>query len=263
VGGQLGSVRSRENWTTFYIFQSKLFITGAWHLTGLIDNKDAESLFFALYRLAEMGAINKPVKISTKFLAEKLDLSQQTVSRRLIEMERKGLISRSVTREGTYVKISSLGVRILRKVYTGLNVVFEEERPLSITLEGTVFTGLGEGAYYVTRQPYRTQFIEKLGFDPYPGTLNIKLSDDYNLKMRRELGMYPGIEIMGFKNENRTFGSVKCFHALINNKEKGAVIFALRTHYNDSVMEVIAPSCLRSRLGLKDGNKVKVEVFLK
>jgi CTP-dependent riboflavin kinase len=39
------------------------------------------------------------------------------------------------------------------------------------------------------------------------------------------------------------------------------VILALRSHYDASVVEIIAPVCLRKHLNLKDGNKVKVEVF--
>jgi hypothetical protein len=41
----------------------------------------------------------------------------------------------------------------------------EANYPPSITLEGTVFTGLGEGAYYISKEHYRKQFIEKLGFE--------------------------------------------------------------------------------------------------
>jgi len=131
-----------------------------------------------------------------------------------------------------------------------------------MVIEGIVFSGLGEGAYYVTREPYRKQFIEKLGFDPYPGTLNLKLTSWYDINLRRELEERPGIKISGFENENRTYGPVKCFHARINGKERGAVILALRTHYDSSVIEIIAPSYLRKALKLKDGNKVKVEVSL-
>ncbi|MBE0513257.1 CTP-dependent riboflavin kinase [Candidatus Bathyarchaeota archaeon] len=76
-----------------------------------------------------------------------------------------------------------------------------------------------------------------------------------------ELEAYPAIEIQGFKDESRTFGSVKCYPAIINNKEKGAVVYALRSHYNTSVLEIIAPVFLRGRLKLKDGNKVKVEIL--
>jgi riboflavin kinase len=224
-------------------------------------DRDREDFFFTLYVLAEMGARNRTIKTSTKFLAEKLGLSQQTISRRLVDLERKGWIQRTATRDGSLISISELGETQLRKVRSGLNTIFEEKYPGSVTIEGTVFSGLGEGAYYVTRPYYRKQFIQKLGFDPYPGTLNLKITSEYDAKMRSELETYPGIEILGYTNEDRTYGSNKCFRAIVNNREKGGVVIALRTHYDKSVLEVIAPTCLRDRLKLKDGNKVRVEVF--
>jgi len=42
---------------------------------------------------------------------------------------------------------------------------------------------------------------------------------------------------------------------------KGAIISALRSHYDTSIIEVIAPLFLRKQLKLKDGHKVKVEVL--
>ena len=107
----------------------------------------------------------------------------------------------------------------------------------------------------------RKQFTEKLGFEPYPGTLNLKLNTDYDLKTRSELDAFPAVEVQGFQNEGRTFGTVKCYPAIIENKIKGALILALRGHYDNSVLEVIAPVHLRKRLNLKDGNKVKVEIL--
>jgi riboflavin kinase len=231
-------------------------------LNPLPVNRDLEDHFFTLYKLAEMGARDRKIKTSTKFLAEKMGLSQQTVSRKLIELERKGLIQRTATRDGSLISISELGEAQLKKVRSGLNTVFEEKHPVSVTVEGTVFSGIGEGAYYVTRPHYRKQFVQKLGFDPYPGTLNIKITSEYDAKMRSELETYPGIEISGYTNEDRTYGSGKCFKAIINNREKGAVVLALRTHYDSSVVEIIAPTCLRDRLKLKDGHKVKLEVLI-
>jgi len=128
-------------------------------------------------------------------------------------------------------------------------------------LEGTVFTGLGEGAYYISKDPYKKQFIEKLGFEPFPGTLNLKLTTDYDIKTRSELEAYPAIEVEGFRNENRTFGSVRCYPVIIENKVKGALVTALRSHYDSSVVEIISSVFLRKHLNLKDGHKVKVEIL--
>jgi riboflavin kinase len=216
---------------------------------------------FTLLKLAEMGAHRRTARISTEYLAGKLGASQQTASRYLIELEAKGWIERTITPEGCLIKITSSGVKELNRLYSTLRVLMEAVYPPSVTLEGTVFTGFGEGAYYISKDGYRRQFIEKLGFDPYPGTLNLKLTTDYDVKARNELEAYPGVEIEGFKNEDRTFGAVKCYPVIIQNDVKGALILALRSHYDVSVLEIIAPVPLRKQLKLKDGHKVKVEVL--
>ena len=214
-----------------------------------------------LLKIAEMGAHKRTAKISTEYLAEKLGTSQQTASRYLIELEHKGWIKRTITHEGCLIKIDLAGTAELQKLYSNLKILMEAAYLPSVTLEGTVFTGLGEGAYYIAKDHYRKQFIEKLGFDPYPGTLNLRLTSDYDIQTRTELEAYPAIEVEGFRNEDRTFGLVKCYPVMIGNKIKGAFISALRSHYDVSVLEIIAPVCLRKHLGLKDGNKVKVEVL--
>jgi len=216
---------------------------------------------FTLLKLAEMGAHRRTAKISTEYLAGKLGTSQQTASRYLIELENKGWIKRTITPEGCLKKITDTGIKELQKIYSNLRFLIETAYPPSITLEGTVFTGLGEGAYYISKEQYKKQFIEKLGFDPYPGTLNLKLTTDYDFKTRSELEAYPAIEVEGFKNEDRTFGPVKCYPAIVENKVRGALISALRSHYDASVIEIIAPVFLRKHLKLKDGHKVKVEVL--
>lgn len=217
---------------------------------------------YMLLKLAEMGAYRRTAKISTEYLAGKLGISQQTASRYLIELEHKGWIQRNITPDGSLIRIEEAGTRELQKLYSSLKVLVEKAYPSSVTMEGTVFTGLGEGAYYISKETYRKQFAEKLGFEPYPGTLNLKLNSDYDIKTRREIESYPAIEVTGFKNEDRTFGLVKCYPVVIDNKIKGALITALRSHYDVSVLEIIAPVCLRKQLSLKDGNKVKIEITI-
>ena len=225
-----------------------------------MTEKDNCRDLFTLLKLAEMGAHKRTARISTEYLAEKLGTSQQTASRYLIALEAKGWIKRTITPDGTLIKIDNEGLNQLQTLHQNLQLWLEATYPASITLEGTVFTGLGEGAYYTTKETYKKQFIQRLGFDPYPGTLNLKLTSEYDLKTRNELEAYPATEIQGFKDQDRTFGPIKAYPATIANQIHGALITALRSHYDRSVVEIISPINLRKQLKLKDGQKVKVEI---
>ena len=70
----------------------------------MTEKEDWRDLF-TLLKLAEMGAHRRTAKISTEYLAEKLGIAQQTASRYLIELERKGWIKRTIKPEGSLIKI--------------------------------------------------------------------------------------------------------------------------------------------------------------
>jgi len=217
-------------------------------------------LWFTLLHLARRGGLRKGIFISTPELAKDLGTSQQTASRRVLELEAKGYIKRSVTRKGQIIVITEKGADLLRAVYVALHDSISEALK-SIVITGEVFTGLGEGAYYISLNGYRSQIKEKLGFDPYPGTLNLKLTEPSDLYFREMLNHRAGILIRGFSDGKRTYGSVKAFKAKIKDRE-AAVLLIERTHYGIDTLEVIAPVNLRQALGLKDGDRVSVEVQL-
>jgi len=127
-----------------------------------------------LYKLAELGANEKHVPYTTKDVAKNVGVSQQTASRRLIEMEREGLIERMKEGRNQTIQLTSEGVKQLTGMYGVLKRVFEAPKT-DLVLKGLLFTGLAEGSYYVSKEGYRKQFRSKLGFDPFPGTLNIRL----------------------------------------------------------------------------------------
>ncbi|MEM3160120.1 MAG: DUF120 domain-containing protein, partial [Nitrososphaera sp.] len=135
-----------------------------------------------------------------------------------------------------------------------------ESAPASIDFEGTVVSGMGEGAYYMSLEGYRKQFEEKLGYEPYPGTLNVRLVDPLYMTARRELGRHPSIFVDGFSDGTRTYGWVKCYRATIDGVENAAALVLERTHYDDSMLEVIAPVSIKDSAGIKVGDKVKVRV---
>lgn len=217
-------------------------------------------VIYSLYKLAKVGAIDG-VNISTNELGKLLGLSQQSASRRLIDLEALGYIYREIRGGKSYVIITEKGYNLLKKFYLNLRMIFEKDKNVLFRLRGRVFTGFGEGAYYTSLPGYKMQFVQKLGFEPYPGTLNLRL-DLESIKMRKELELLDGIIIHGFEHNGRTYGSAKCFKALIENKIKGAILLIERTHYGIDVLEVVAPVNLRKSLKLKDGDWVTVTVLI-
>ncbi|WP_048098400.1 winged helix-turn-helix domain-containing protein/riboflavin kinase [Archaeoglobus sulfaticallidus] len=208
--------------------------------------------------LALMDAHKRVVKISSKELADKIGQSFQTAARKLKELEENGYILRTIDKDGQYIVITENGEKLLYKEYLDYKKIFESVE--EIFIRGKVMSGIGEGRYYVSLDGYRKQFREKLGFDPYPGTLNLKLPKE-QAYLRRRIDEEDGIIIHGFKTEDRTFGEVKAFKCKIGDYE-GAIVLPQRTHYPKDILEVIAPVKLRDKLGLKDGDFVEVEVFL-
>ncbi|MDY6780756.1 MAG: DUF120 domain-containing protein, partial [Halobacteria archaeon] len=107
---------------------------------------------------------------------------------------------------------------------------------------------------------YMRQFREKLGYEPFPGTLNLEL-DPESERARSALSNSEGIEIEEWENEERTFGAATCYPAEIEGIE-GHVIYPHRTHYPDEMLEVIAPVKLLDELGIGEGDVVNVEVTI-
>jgi len=214
-----------------------------------------------LIELLSLGAKDSPIKISTIEISKRIGKSQQLASKHILELEKEGYLERFKGDRQYSIKLTEKGLNQLTKLYLVLREVLEAP-PSVIEIEGELFSGLGEGSYYVSLEGYKRQFIDKLGFDPYIGTLNLKLTSSKDRKLKRELEHYSGINIDGFKDEHRTYGSAKCFMAVVNDLVEGAVGIFERSHYDDSVLEVISPIKIREKLGLRDGDRVKVKVFL-
>ncbi len=217
------------------------------------------SLLITLYKLIEVGAYPDEVIFTTTELAKLLGASQQTASRHLIELEKMGLIHRVRLGRRESIKITAGGVKHLDNMFLRLKRAFEMKKT-EIIFEGVVFSGLGEGAYYMNQEGYKNQFIEKLDFVPYPGTLNLRVKKE-NQEEVRMLEASPFILIEGFTDGNRSFGPAKCFHGKVADKIDGALIFPVRTHYSGDVVEMISTEYLRRMLHLKDGDSVKVRAF--
>ncbi|NOJ27685.1 MAG: riboflavin kinase [Nitrososphaera sp.] len=215
-----------------------------------------------MVQLLRMGARHKFVEMTTADLGKEIDRSQQAASKHILELETAGYVERTKRGQKFGLRVTEKGFDEINGLYSSLKSALEQSPP-TIDFEGNVVSGMGEGAYYMSLEGYKKQFLQKLGFEPFPGTLNVKLVDPVFMNARREIGRYPSIFIDGFSDGKRTYGWVKCYRASINGVVKNAAVLVLeRTHYDDSMLEVIAPMSIKDAAGIKNGDRIKVQVIV-
>lgn len=187
-----------------------------------------------------------------------MGISQQTASRRIAFCVDEGYIERIHTTDGMLLQITDKGRDELLHVMTNLEIAFTP--PLDeIVIEGSVVTGIGEGAYYV--DVYSAKLKAALGFKPHLGTLNVKIIDDDSRMAIGRMKNTPPLVLAGFSHKGRTFGDVICYRVKVNNEIEGAIVIAQRTHHSEDILEVVAPMNIREKLNLGEDAKVSLTVI--
>lgn len=122
-------------------------------------------------------------------------------------------------------------------------------------IKGTVTSGQGKGAYFMSLPVYKTQFEKQLNFSPFPGTLNIKISEEEIDTIHRidedKLKIIEGKE---------NFGDVLLIHATLNDEIEGAIVFPKKTTHKENILEFITSRKLKETIGIKDGDSVKISL---
>jgi riboflavin kinase len=214
-------------------------------------------LLQTLKELALLGAMQNKIELSSYELAQKLQTSQQTASRYLLELDTLQMITRELGVKKQLIQITTVGTEVLETEYARYKQIFELSS--KVVFKGKLISGMGEGKYYTAQKGYAEQFEKHLGFIPFPGTFNVEIEYIERNKLRL-LRNFPGIVIDEFQAENRTFGGVVCFKATINGND-GAIVLPKRSHYT-TILECISPYHLREKLQLRDGDEVEVIVYL-
>jgi riboflavin kinase, archaea type len=119
-------------------------------------------------------------------------------------------------------------------------------------MRGRISSGLGQGQYFISREGYSRQFLQHLGFVPFPGTLNVLLEEPFPADQ-------PAIKIEGFVEGNRSFGECKCYRINLKGMQ-AAVVRPEKSRYPPELIEVISPVQLRA-MGLEDGDPVEVIIL--
>ncbi len=133
------------------------------------------------------------------------------------------------------------------------------EEKHTIELRGRLVSGKEEGQYFLSKEGYREQFIDKLGIDPYEGTLNVKL-DEHSVEKFNKIRNKTGIVIEGFVEGKQNFGHVKSFKAEINGV-RSALVIPKKSDYKRTA-EFISNTNFRKEMGLKDGDVIEATVWV-
>jgi riboflavin kinase len=237
--------------------------------------------FLILINLLSRGAKETYVEVTSTQISKVIERSQQTASKVLIELEKYNLIERIKNNKIFKVKVTPEGFEVISELQELIKTATDNSKRKSAVFKGKIVTGMGEGSYYMSLKGYRKQFKDKLGYEPFPGTLNVKLDDKIYMDTKREIINYPSIYIDGFKDENRTFGWVKCYPAILfpeamkNKKDlkknpyntdskkveiNSSILLLERTHHDNSLIEVISPVCIKDTANLKNGDTVTIKL---
>lgn len=122
-------------------------------------------------------------------------------------------------------------------------------------IKGKILSGLGQGDYFTQLEWVKSQFKDKLGFDPYPGTLNLRL-DKKNEKIYQGILKKGGIDILPPTKE---FCASKSYPVSLG-KIKAAIILPCVPDYPKDIVEIMAPVKVKEKLNVKDGDELEFTI---
>jgi CTP-dependent riboflavin kinase len=137
-----------------------------------------------------------------------------------------------------------------------------------IRLTGTLVSGQGVAQSF-TRAPWaRAAFMQAVGIDPFPGTLNLKIAEGPSRAAWVTARAKRGILMPA---PDASFCDGRLFRATLwalagqyptGRSIAGAVVVPMVPKYPEEQLEIIAAVALRDALGVRDGDELVVQVNL-
>jgi CTP-dependent riboflavin kinase len=122
-----------------------------------------------------------------------------------------------------------------------------------LTVTGKIISGEKKGAFFTQLDWVQNQCQEKLGFKPFPGTLNLEIKaakiPDIEALLKKH-----GLELMP-PDSNFCTGHVYPVNIM---GVSGAIVAPaedVRVH-DKNILELIAPICLKEALDVDDGDEI-------
>ena len=124
-------------------------------------------------------------------------------------------------------------------------------------LTGKIVSGIKQGVFFTQLDWVQEQCLEKLGFKPYPGTLNLEIAHE-NMAIIEALKPQEGVELVP---PDSNFCSGFVFPITVEGIPGAIVAPAedVRVH-GKNIIEIISHLGLKDALGVKDGDFVSLIV---
>jgi phosphoglycolate phosphatase len=126
-------------------------------------------------------------------------------------------------------------------------------------LVGRLTTGTGQGRHFTRLDWARRQFVDKLGINPFPGTVNLAVDDPESIEAWNRLKGTPGIRIDN-PNDGPHDCSARCYLVSIEGRIDGAIVLPQIAGYSPIRIEIIAARRVRDALGISDGDSLRLDI---
>jgi CTP-dependent riboflavin kinase len=123
------------------------------------------------------------------------------------------------------------------------------------SISGMVQSGIGKGCFFTSVDWVVRQCKDKLGYAPFPGTLNVRVCDEDLPKLAHFLAQTDTALVPS----DKTFCSAPLKKIEVSGISAAIVLPSEDVRVHDQcILEIISPCSFKQSLGLKDGDRVKL-----
>ena len=128
----------------------------------------------------------------------------------------------------------------------------------NVKILGKVESGKGRGRHFMSIPWVQKQILELVGFDAYPGTLNLRLDEETATRYHELL---TSRSLFTIKSESESNYDGYLIEVMINRDTIGAILIPRTPDYPRTLVELVSAEYLRESYSLTNGDTVEVSLL--
>ena len=131
-------------------------------------------------------------------------------------------------------------------------------------MTGIIFSDLGQAASFMALKWVQTALQQRLGFKPFPATLNVRPKDAADAQVWGRVRDNAGGISLGAANDSFCQARLYPIELVIQSGTKtdkicGAILLPEVKNYPNDKIEIVAPVRLKEHFGIQDGDQLTWE----